>query len=62
MKNTQEKNKYGVFAPNDFKILRDALAVYIRMAQHGSTSEEELSKMYSLYHRLGRVTSSDDRT
>ena len=50
-----------VFAPKDFKIIRDALSVYIRLAHHGNTCEEEMRDVYALYHRLGRVVEKDEQ-
>lgn len=45
----------AVFAPDDIQIIKNALMHYIRMAQHGSVSEEEMTKLMTLYHRLGRL-------
>lgn len=41
----------AVFAPDDFRIIREALAHYIKTVQ-GPDSV----KCANLYHRLGRVT------
>lgn len=52
----------AVFAPDDIQIIKNALTHYIRMANHGCVSDEEMAKLLSLYHRLGRLVNEESRT
>lgn len=53
-KSMKQDRPRAVFAPEDYAVIRKALAVY--MHNYGnSLTEEESRKISSLMHRLGRI-------
>jgi len=50
-KPAEPQRSRAVFSPEDFKLLRTAIAHYLQEAQE----DPNLGKYSSLYHRLGRI-------